>query len=134
MVIPRRGGWRGCRSAVVGLLDTFRATLDDASAGLLRTAAGQVTASLDSYYPAAGTVVDRAPDLTGGQKAALSVSAVVQFGLAAAVWADLARRAPAQARGPKWRWAMVIAVNYAGPIAYFRWGRVRALGPHRPGP
>lgn len=44
---------------IVGLLDTFRATLDDASAGLLRTAAGRVTVSLDSYYPAAGAVVDR---------------------------------------------------------------------------
>ena len=73
-------------------------------------------------------------DLNGRQKTALSVTAVVQLGLAAAAWTDLARRAPAQVRGPKWCWAMVIAVNYAGPIAYFRWGRVRVLGPHRPGP
>jgi hypothetical protein len=49
----------------------------------------------------------------------------VQVGLAAAAWTDLARRAPAQVRGPKWRWAVLIAVNYAGPIAYFRWGRRR---------
>jgi len=64
-------------------------------------------------------------DLTRWQQAALSVSAAVQFGLAAAAWTDLARRAPAQVRGPKWRWAALIAVNYAGPIAYFRWGRRR---------
>jgi putative ABC transport system permease protein len=44
---------------IVGLLDTFRATLDDASAGLLRTAADRVTVSLDSYYPAAGAVVNQ---------------------------------------------------------------------------
>lgn len=64
-------------------------------------------------------------DLTRWQKTALSVSVVAQSGLAAAAWADLARRAPAQVRGPKWRWAALIAVNYAGPIAYFRWGRRR---------
>lgn len=47
---------------------------------------------------------------------------MVQFGLAAA-WTDLTRCAPAEVRGPKWRWAALIAVNYAGPIAYFCWGR-----------
>jgi Phospholipase_D-nuclease N-terminal len=64
-------------------------------------------------------------DLTPRQKAAVVLSSVVQFGLAAAAWTDLARRAPAQVRGPKWRWALLIGVNYAGPIAYFRWGRRR---------
>src|SRR5215472_17504217 len=44
---------------IVGLLDTFRATLDTASAGLLHTAPARVTASLDSYYPARGPVVAR---------------------------------------------------------------------------
>jgi putative ABC transport system permease protein len=44
---------------IVGLLDTFRATLDTASAGLLRTAPGRVTVSLDSYYPAHGAVAAR---------------------------------------------------------------------------
>jgi len=65
-------------------------------------------------------------DLTRRQKTAWSVSAMVQFGLAAAAWTDLARRPPAQVRGPKWRWVAVIAVDYAGPIAYFRWGRNRS--------
>jgi len=65
-------------------------------------------------------------DLTRRQQTALSVTAVVQFGLAAAAWTDLVRRPPAQVRGPKWRWAALIAVNFAGPIAYFRWGRIRA--------
>jgi putative ABC transport system permease protein len=41
---------------IVGLLDTFRATLGSASAELLRTAPGRVTVSLDSYYPVAGPV------------------------------------------------------------------------------
>src|SRR5271166_1640731 len=64
-------------------------------------------------------------DLTSRQKAAATAGAALQCGLAAAAWADLARRAPAEVRGPKWRWAALIAVNYAGPIAYFRWGRTR---------
>lgn len=62
-------------------------------------------------------------DLTPPQQAAIIISAVVQFGLAAAAWTDLARSAPAQVHGPKWRWAALIAVNYVGPLAYFRWGR-----------
>jgi hypothetical protein len=64
-------------------------------------------------------------DLTRRQKTVMSVSAVVQCGLAVVAWTDLARCSPAQVRGPKWRWAALIAVNYAGPIAYFRWGRRR---------
>jgi Phospholipase_D-nuclease N-terminal len=64
-------------------------------------------------------------DLTPAQQALVITGATVQFGLAAAAWTDLARRAPAQVRGPKWRWAALIAVNYVGPIAYFRWGRRR---------
>jgi hypothetical protein len=64
-------------------------------------------------------------DLSRWQKTALSVSIAVQFALAAAAWTDLARRPAAQVRGPKWRWAALTAVNFAGPIAYFRWGRRR---------
>lgn len=65
-------------------------------------------------------------DLTPRQQAAVILTAIVQFGLAAAAWTDLCARAPAQVRGPKWRWALLITVNYAGPIAYFRWGRRRS--------
>jgi putative ABC transport system permease protein len=42
---------------IIGLLDTFRATLGGASAELLRTAPARATVSLDSYYPAVGPVV-----------------------------------------------------------------------------
>lgn len=64
-------------------------------------------------------------DLTPAQQALVKAAATVQFGLAAAAWTDLARRAPGQVRAPKWRWAALIAVNYVGPIAYFRWSRRR---------
>ena len=58
---------------IVGLLDTFRATLDTAAAGLLRAAPARVTVSLDSYYPSAGAVV--------AQVRALPQAGAVQAGL-----------------------------------------------------
>jgi putative ABC transport system permease protein len=39
---------------IIGLLDTFRATLGSASGELLRAAPGRVTVSLDSFYPVDG--------------------------------------------------------------------------------
>ncbi|HET7243848.1 MAG TPA: ABC transporter permease [Streptosporangiaceae bacterium] len=42
---------------IIGLLDTFRATLGSASAELLRAAPGRVTVSLDSSYPVTSPVV-----------------------------------------------------------------------------
>jgi acyl-CoA reductase-like NAD-dependent aldehyde dehydrogenase len=64
-------------------------------------------------------------ELPAQQKAALVFAAVAEIGMAAGAWADLVRRPAGQVRGPKWRWALLIAVNFVGPIAYFRWGRVR---------
>ncbi|WP_326835001.1 PLDc N-terminal domain-containing protein [Amycolatopsis rhabdoformis] len=64
-------------------------------------------------------------DLPPGRRAAVLGAAVIQIGLAAAAWWDLARRPAGEVRGPKPLWAWVIAVNFAGPIAYFRWGRDR---------
>ena len=65
---------------IVGLLDTFRATLDTASAGMLRAAPGRVTVSLDSPYPAAGTVVAqvRALPQAGAVQAGLMVPGTVR--------------------------------------------------------
>jgi hypothetical protein len=28
--------------------------------------------------------------------------------------------------GGKLRWALLIAINFVGPVAYFRWGRRRS--------
>lgn len=53
----------------------------------------------------------------------LAVAAAVQIGLAVAAWADLARRSPDSVRGRKWPWALLILVNFVGPVAYFTWGR-----------
>ncbi|KXF50416.1 hypothetical protein AXA44_19800 [Rhodococcus sp. SC4] len=61
--------------------------------------------------------------LTTPQRAGLVVAAAVQLGLAVAGWLDLAKRDPREIRGSKTTWAAVIAVNFIGPIAYFRWAR-----------
>lgn len=64
-------------------------------------------------------------ELTSQEQAGLVVAASVQFALAAAAWADLARRPAARVNGPKLLWAAIIAVNFVGPIAYFVLGRRR---------
>jgi hypothetical protein len=63
------------------------------------------------------------------QRTGLVAAATVQLGLATLAGADLARQRPEQVRGPKWRWAILIGVNYVGPLAYFRWGRVASSPP-----
>ena len=64
-------------------------------------------------------------DLTPSQRTAVLVLGSVQLSLAATAWADLARRPARQVNGSKLRWALIIAINFVGPLAYFRWGRLR---------
>ena len=65
-------------------------------------------------------------DLDRREQAAVIGLAAVQLTLATAAWVDLARRPAEQVRGPKAAWALGIAVNVAGPIAYFAVGRIRS--------
>ncbi|MFC4857259.1 PLDc N-terminal domain-containing protein [Actinophytocola glycyrrhizae] len=44
-------------------------------------------------------------------------------GLAAIAWNDLAHRPQEDVKGRKRLWALAIAVNFVGPIAYLRYGR-----------
>lgn len=62
-------------------------------------------------------------DLSPAQQAAILTLASIQLSLAATAWADLAARPKSQVNGSKARWAWIIAVNFVGPVAYFRWGR-----------
>jgi len=56
--------------------------------------------------------------------AGIVMAGTVQGGiLALSAWRDLLRRPGTRVNGPKPLWAAVIAVNFVGPIAYFRWGR-----------
>jgi putative ABC transport system permease protein len=65
---------------IIGLLDTFRATLGSASAELLRTAPARVSVSLDSYYPVTGPVPDAVRRLppAGKVQAGLMLPATVR--------------------------------------------------------
>lgn len=62
-------------------------------------------------------------DLTEGQRRTFVTMGVVQVLLAGAAWTDLALRPAEFVRGRKTWWALAILVNFAGPVAYFRWGR-----------
>lgn len=64
-------------------------------------------------------------ELTPGQQAAVLTLGSIQLSLAATAWTQLARTPAAAVRGRKGVWAAVIAVNWIGPLAWFRWGRVR---------
>ncbi|HEU4946328.1 MAG TPA: PLD nuclease N-terminal domain-containing protein [Kribbella sp.] len=61
--------------------------------------------------------------MSDSQRAALVTTASVQLALAVSAWTDLARRPASRVNGSKRLWALVIAVNFIGPLAYFRWGR-----------
>lgn len=62
-------------------------------------------------------------DLTAGQRLAFAVMSTVQVGLAAIAWNDLAHRPQEAVNGRKPLWALAIAVNFVGPVAYLRYGR-----------
>jgi hypothetical protein len=64
-------------------------------------------------------------DLSPRGRAAVLTLASVQLSLAATAWTDLVRRPAREVNGPKGLWALVIAINFVGPVAYFRWGRRR---------
>jgi diacylglycerol O-acyltransferase len=64
-------------------------------------------------------------ELTPAQQTAVLTLASLQLSLAATAWVDLARRPAGQVNGRKGLWAAVIAVNWIGPLSYFRWGRRR---------
>ena len=61
--------------------------------------------------------------LSRRQRAGLLVLGAARLSLALAAWRDLARRPSAQVNGRKALWAVVIAVNWIGPLSYVRWGR-----------
>ncbi|MEU7788877.1 PLD nuclease N-terminal domain-containing protein [Amycolatopsis sp. NPDC049159] len=67
-------------------------------------------------------------ELDTRQRAGIRAAASVQFLLAAAAWWDLAHWPAERVRGPKWLWALVIAVNFVGPVLYFARGRATTTG------
>jgi len=65
-------------------------------------------------------------ELGTAQRAVVIALGAVQLSLAASAWADLATRSREETTGSKRTWAAVIAVNFVGPLSYFRWGRRKA--------
>lgn len=61
--------------------------------------------------------------MTSAQRRGILALSAVEVVLAGVAWADLARRPAEAINGRKRWWAVVIAVNFVGPLAYFRWGR-----------
>lgn len=64
-------------------------------------------------------------DLSPNRRRVILAAGAVQILLATTAWWDLARRPADRVHGPKSLWAAIIALNFAGPLAYFRWGRAR---------
>ena len=62
-------------------------------------------------------------DLTSGQKKGLGALTGVQFLLAGAALRDLRRRPKNLIRGSRGWWMAACGINFAGPIAYFLFGR-----------
>ena len=62
------------------------------------------------------------------QRAMMGAAALVQLGLLAAAQIDLLRRPSERVRGSKWGWRAATLVNFAGPLAYFFFGRRRPGG------
>ncbi|MFE5670219.1 PLD nuclease N-terminal domain-containing protein [Agromyces sp. NPDC056523] len=64
-------------------------------------------------------------DYSPQQKSRAIVSVAIQLVLAGLAWSDLAKRPADDVNGPKPVWAIVIMVNFIGPVAYFLFGRRR---------
>ena len=64
-------------------------------------------------------------EMSERQQTVLLVLASVQLSLSATAWADLASRPASLVNGRKDIWAVVIGVNFLGPVAYFLRGRRR---------
>ena len=62
-------------------------------------------------------------DMSRGQQVATIVTSLVQVGLLAAALWDIRHRPADQIKGTKAAWTAASFVNFAGPIAYFLFGR-----------
>jgi hypothetical protein len=54
----------------------------------------------------------------------IMAAGVGQAALLLAAQIDITRRPAEQVRGPKLGWRLVSLLNFVGPLAYFRWGRL----------
>ena len=59
------------------------------------------------------------------QRIGTAFATFIQVSLLVAALIDLRRRPAEQIRGKKWFWALVVFINWIGPISYFLFGRLR---------
>jgi hypothetical protein len=71
--------------------------------------------------------------LPPSRKVLVMLLASLQISLAVSAWADLAERPAREINGRKGVWAAIIAINFVGPLLYFRRGRRRAGPSQAPG-
>ena len=64
-------------------------------------------------------------DMSRGQQVATVLASMVQIALLAAALWDIHHRPDEQVKGKKAVWTGVSFINFAGPIAYFLFGRKR---------
>ncbi len=62
-------------------------------------------------------------DLSDREQFAVLTLSSIQLSLMATAWADLAVRPATEINGRKRTWALIVMINWIGPICYFRWGR-----------
>jgi hypothetical protein len=64
--------------------------------------------------------------MTPTQRVFVIIGAIVQITLLVVAQRDLGKRPAEQIRGPKVLWRAATMVNFAGPIAYFVWGKKKS--------
>ena len=62
-------------------------------------------------------------DLSARQRRLIVAGGVVQVALQTVALVDLVKRPAGEVNGPKAAWVAASFVNFAGPIAYFMFGR-----------
>lgn len=62
-------------------------------------------------------------ELSKGQRTGVVILGALQLALHTAAAKDIARRPKDQVRGSKSLWQLACFINFAGPIAYFLFGR-----------
>ena len=65
-------------------------------------------------------------EFSPGKKVVVMLLTSLQVSLAVSAWTDLAMRPAREINGRKGKWAAIIAINFIGPLLYFRRGRRRA--------
>ena len=68
-------------------------------------------------------------ELSPRKKVLVMLLTSLQVSLAVSAWTDLARRPAREINGRRGTWAAIIAINFIGPLLYFRRGRRRARNP-----